>query len=224
MQAGADTATLTRRERERRERRRAMLEAARSVFAERGYQNATLDEIAERAEFGKGTLYNYFPAGKEELLFAIFEDVHEGMCQLTQAYFEGEAGQDRPVRDVFRDFIATAIRYFLENEEAFMILIKEAQRMMMGGQAENVTYLLRQRERVIDQIEPYVQRAIEAGQLKPLPARPVAHMIMGNVKGYLMYASPLELCLDAAPKRAEPPPPEEAADFLATMLFDGLLA
>ena len=224
METEAAAAPLTRRERERFERRRAMLDAARSVFAEKGYRDATLDEIAERAEFGKGTLYNYFEGGKEEILFAIFADVHDGMYRLTRGYFEREASLARPARDVFRDFIATSIRYFLENQEVFMILIKEAQRMMMGGEAENVAYLLRQRERVIDEIEPYVQQAIGAGQLKPLPARPVAHMIMGNVKGYLMYASPMELCLDAAPEEAARFSPEEAADFLATMLFDGLLA
>ncbi|MEL6613746.1 MAG: helix-turn-helix domain-containing protein, partial [Bacteroidota bacterium] len=50
---------LSRRERERLARRAAMLDAATALFAEKGYASATLDEVAERAEFGKGTLYNY---------------------------------------------------------------------------------------------------------------------------------------------------------------------
>lgn len=220
MQAAA--ATLTRRERERQERRRAMLEAARAVFAEKGYQNATLDEIAERAEFGKGTLYNYFEGGKEEILFAIFADVHDGMCRLVRDFFEAEEGHGRPVRAVFRDFIATSIRYFLKNQEVFMILMREVQRMQLSGEAEKVAYLIEQRERVIDEIEPPLRRAIGVGKLKPLPPRPIAHMIMGNIKGYLLYASPL--CAGAALLDADPPSPEAAADFLATMLFDGLLA
>ena len=33
-----------------------MLDAALGVFADHGYDGATLDEVAERAEFGKGTL------------------------------------------------------------------------------------------------------------------------------------------------------------------------
>ena len=224
MQAEPVTAPLTRRERERLERRQAMLDAARSVFAEKGYQDATLDEIAERAEFGKGTLYNYFEGGKEEILFAIFEDVHEGMCRLARDFFEAEEGRGRHIRDVFRDFFATAIRYFLKNQEVFTILVREVQRMVMGGEAEMVARLIRQRERVIDQIEPRIQQAIQAGKLKPLPSRPVAHMIMGNIKGYLMYASPMGTCLDAVSEVAERPSPEDAADFLTTMLFDGLLA
>ena len=44
---------MTRRERERLKNRRTMLEAARAVFAEKSYADATVEEIAERAQFGK---------------------------------------------------------------------------------------------------------------------------------------------------------------------------
>ncbi|NNE70602.1 MAG: helix-turn-helix transcriptional regulator, partial [Rhodothermales bacterium] len=54
----AAPARPSRRERERLARRREILDAARTVFAERGFVGATLEEIASRAEFGKGTLYN----------------------------------------------------------------------------------------------------------------------------------------------------------------------
>ncbi|TKX68113.1 TetR/AcrR family transcriptional regulator, partial [Halorubrum sp. GN11_10-6_MGM] len=76
--ASSSDPSLSRRERERRRRRQAMLDAARAVFAEEGYADATLDEIAERAEFGKGTLYNYFEGGKEELFLAVFDEASQG--------------------------------------------------------------------------------------------------------------------------------------------------
>ena len=47
---------LIRKERERLAKRHDIMRAARRVFAMRGYENATLDEIAEKAEFAKGTL------------------------------------------------------------------------------------------------------------------------------------------------------------------------
>jgi AcrR family transcriptional regulator len=64
---------LSRRDRERLTRRSEMLSAAQEVIAEKGYGEATLEEIASRAEYGKGTLYNYFPGGKQEILLSIFE-------------------------------------------------------------------------------------------------------------------------------------------------------
>ncbi len=53
-----------RRERERERHRQEILEAALTVFAERGYHRATMNEIARRAEFAVGTLYRFFPSKK----------------------------------------------------------------------------------------------------------------------------------------------------------------
>lgn len=56
-----------RRDKEKKARREEIVQAALRIFAAKGYEAATLDEIAEAADFGKGTLYNYFP-NKEDLL------------------------------------------------------------------------------------------------------------------------------------------------------------
>ena len=56
-----------RRERERADRRTQILDAAQRVFYDRGVELATMDEVAEAAQLGKGTLYNYFRT-KEDLL------------------------------------------------------------------------------------------------------------------------------------------------------------
>jgi len=49
-----------RKEREKEQRRNAILEAAEKVFLARGVENTTMDEVAALAEFSKGTLYLYF--------------------------------------------------------------------------------------------------------------------------------------------------------------------
>ena len=59
--------TRARREREKRERRRSILQAARKTFFENGFHYATVDSVAERAEVSKGTVYLYFES-KESLL------------------------------------------------------------------------------------------------------------------------------------------------------------
>lgn len=59
-----------RRERERSERREAILDAAEAVFLKKGVAPTTMDEIAQRAELAKGTLYLYF-ASKDELFCAV---------------------------------------------------------------------------------------------------------------------------------------------------------
>ncbi|HEY0454683.1 helix-turn-helix domain-containing protein [Actinophytocola sp.] len=59
---------------ETQERNRAkVLAAARSEFAERGFRDAKIDEIAERAELTRGAVYSNFP-GKRALYFAVLAE------------------------------------------------------------------------------------------------------------------------------------------------------
>jgi AcrR family transcriptional regulator len=58
---------------ERRDPRAALLEAAAEAFAELGFRDASVDEIARRAGYSKGAVYWHF-AGKEELFFALLEE------------------------------------------------------------------------------------------------------------------------------------------------------
>jgi len=59
---------------DREEKRRLILRAALAVFARRGYDRATVSDIAAQADIGKGVVYDYF-ASKEELFAALFEFV-----------------------------------------------------------------------------------------------------------------------------------------------------
>src|SRR5258708_30706992 len=51
--------------------RRDILIAAAAVFQERGYQGATMADIARRVNLTAGSLYHHFPAGKRDLLLAV---------------------------------------------------------------------------------------------------------------------------------------------------------
>ncbi len=59
-----------RKEREKEQRKEEIISAAERVFFEKGLQVATMDEIAERAELGKSTLYLYYKS-KEDLYLAV---------------------------------------------------------------------------------------------------------------------------------------------------------
>ena len=51
--------------------RRDILVAAAAVFQERGYEGATMADIARRVNLTAGSLYHHFPAGKRDLLLAV---------------------------------------------------------------------------------------------------------------------------------------------------------
>src|SRR6478735_2214387 len=70
-----------------------ILDAAQQVFLKRGYQSASLDEIAETAPASKPTIYAHFP-GKEALFEAVIARVITGLTN-----FEGYEPRGRTVSD-----------------------------------------------------------------------------------------------------------------------------
>src|SRR5690349_21256908 len=87
------------RERKKRETRDALTRTALELFAERGYDETTLAEIAEAAGVSTRTIFAYFPS-KEDILFANTQ----AMCDaLGHALAERPAGTD--ALTALRDFI-----------------------------------------------------------------------------------------------------------------------
>src|SRR3954470_18981424 len=79
------------------ETRRVLLDAAREVFAERGFAEASVAEVVERAGSSVGSLYHHF-GGKAELFLALWEEWQRGQEQRGAQAGAGapRRGQDRP--------------------------------------------------------------------------------------------------------------------------------
>jgi AcrR family transcriptional regulator len=67
-------------ERRRARTRLALVDAARVVFARKGFDGASLDEIAATAGYTRGAIYKHF-RGKEDLLFAVYDQANEAALQ-----------------------------------------------------------------------------------------------------------------------------------------------
>lgn len=84
--------TNERKERERRRRKNHILNAAISLIEEKGFEKTTMDEIAERTELSKGTLYLYYK-DKASLFQAIkkraLQYLHEQFLDILQKDLAG---------------------------------------------------------------------------------------------------------------------------------------
>ena len=92
------------------ETQRALLDAARAVFSEQGFADASIADVVERAGSSVGSLYHHF-GGKSELFLALWQD-----CQQAQEADASEAvarARKAGVTDSFELFSAGA-RAFLE--------------------------------------------------------------------------------------------------------------
>jgi AcrR family transcriptional regulator len=87
------------RERKKQRTRELLSGTARTLFAERGFEQVSVAEIARLAEVSQATVFNYFPT-KEDLVFSGFEVFEQ---ELLEAIRERPKGQS--VLDAFGQFI-----------------------------------------------------------------------------------------------------------------------
>ncbi|HEY5533183.1 MAG TPA: TetR/AcrR family transcriptional regulator [Candidatus Anoxymicrobiaceae bacterium] len=106
----------TRREKEKLERRKSILIAARDLFYEKGYQTTTVEEIAEAADVSKGTVYLYF-SSKDELYVSV---VLEGFQIVDDMITDIMASESSIVEKGKAVFLAFA-EYCMKNREYFRI-------------------------------------------------------------------------------------------------------
>src|ERR1700744_2595404 len=110
-----------RRSRKRLAMRQNISNAATRLFMERGFDNVTVDEIAEAADVGRMTVFNHFPR-KEDMFFDLDEEGREDML----AALEKRDAETSPL-EALRLFAHWAvaeerpyIRFFEEGSERFM--------------------------------------------------------------------------------------------------------
>ncbi len=101
-------------------RRGEILEAARRVFATRGFAAATVDEIAREAGIAKGTIYLYYRSKGDVYAGAALE----GLRALHEQVVAEVRHAETPFEKV-RAFIATKARYFERNVDFFRLYYAE---------------------------------------------------------------------------------------------------
>lgn len=160
-----------RRVREREARAESILKAALKVFASRGIKEATIDEIAQEAELGKGTIYYYFSSKEailEELLRLTMDHHSDGVLgkvrtastplEIAEAIIDGfvEAYQKNP--ELFRLFYM-ALAQPCGLEGAFKLFAKRHREWLNALEHEAEAVLVRHRlspKAFIDFIGTYI--------------------------------------------------------------------
>jgi len=110
-----------------RERREQLIRVGREVFARRGYEAATIEEIADRAKVSKPVVYEHF-GGKEGLHAVIVDrEVQELLSRLRAAL-----AADGP-RAALEHVVDAFLRYVEEEQSGFRVLVRDAPVGAGGG-------------------------------------------------------------------------------------------
>ncbi len=120
-------AQLTRRERERQQHRREVLEAALNLFSRRGFEKTAMAEIAEQAEFAVGTLYKLFKDKNALCRALILDTVQRFERALTAALKAPGSELEKLERYIetkaalFLQHMPTARLYFAQTADAAFV-------------------------------------------------------------------------------------------------------
>lgn len=173
---------LTRRERERLARRNDILAAARKVFAAKGYDRATMDEIARVAEFAKGTLYGYFD-NKLDLFISLIKEVFDEATRRLMEVIEVSSGFDNGLKAV----IAEELEYLKEKEEFFSSMV--AYRSADPDQSREIhAAIINQMKGMIMEVSVLFQDGAEQGAIKPIAPGLLSMFLISRVHDFYIVA------------------------------------
>jgi AcrR family transcriptional regulator len=153
-----------------------ILEAALEVFSHKGFHPATMDEIAEKAGVGKGTLYRYFET--KEKLFA--ELVRLRLEELGRKAASSIDGHDDVLTMISR-YIRIYFEFFDRNQRLYRLIIQE--QLDLGEQSPNEYF--RKVMRAIPNLKRKVYEGTQQGILKDVDFQTVFYGTMGFAHGVI---------------------------------------
>lgn len=161
--------------------REAILAVAGRLFAERGFVDTTLKEIARRAGLRTSSLYYYFD-GKDAMLHAIVNEVNRvSLDRLAAVNRHG----GRPSVRLF-----SIIRFDVRSLCTLPYDVNEIQRLSTLQEDRFATYWS-ERQQLNDEVEELLREGIAAGDFRPTDTRLTALTILANDEGVQNWFRPL---------------------------------
>jgi AcrR family transcriptional regulator len=187
-------------------RRHRILDSAAKVFAQKGFHQATIKDIAQEAGIAYGSVYTYFES-KTALLLGIFDRMRESL----------QPDEDALNLDPnnFRGFLTAYFRYPLialkdNNFALFKVVVSE---MMVNDELREL-YLRRILEPTLLEGEQMLQQWSERHAIKPkhvaLTTRAISSIVLGLLIARILGDSILEAQWDEIPA------------FMADLIIDGI--
>jgi len=185
------------------QRVRDIVRVGREVFSERGYERATITEIAQRLAISEATVFTYFH-GKRELCVRVISDWYD---EITTAVAEGWPRR-KPVRAQLEYFVHAHLRLFLGRGTGMCALVLSEGRDK--GAADLGAAVLPLHRRYTTPLMDLLSRGQADGSIRAdVPLRLLRSLVLG----------PMEQMLWEAVSSKKPIDIDAAAGALSTLLW-----
>ena len=181
-------------------RRAQLIEIVRTVFAKRGYEAASVEEIAQHAKISKPIIYEHF--GGKEGLYAVVVDreVEHIVSRIVEAVSSGSP------RERLERAVVAYLTYVRERPEGFALLLRDAPSAGPSGEMPTLMYDLA--DRVGDVFTEQFRQAGFDAKAAPI----YAHALVGMVAFVGQWWK----------ESRRPPPAEAVATHVAALAWMGL--
>ena len=180
MSAKAAKTQQSRTQKRAKRTRKKLKKAALNVFSEKSVDAATVEEITEKADLGKGTLYQHFN-DKEDIVVTLVDEAVDHLIEHIRGY-------DCPpetLEDMLEHLLNTHYGFSVECKEEFLLLFQG--KLLLRLQSDTLDELeepyLRYLGEIEERVSPYLSPRID-----PLKVRRLACAVAGFVFGFFSFA------------------------------------
>lgn len=187
-------------------RRNALLQAAIQVFGEHGFDCATMEQIAQRADVAKGTTYLYYRS-KQSIYDAALS---HGLAELDDR--TRDAIDRAPnLHDAIPAFVTARAQYFLEHRDFFRMYVAAVARQITGARtrASEFQALV---DRQIGRLEQAIAKAVARREIRHVDPTSAAQAVFDLTRGFAARAVMSDIGFDL----------EREAAFVSALVWKGL--
>ncbi len=188
MNKNSSKNVLSRKERDKQRNKEAILEAAVHLFAQKGFNETKLEDVAALAEFGKGTIYNYFE-NKDDLLLSAFDYAVRNMLDFL---YDQLASVSDPLERI-RLIANSQFNYYRTNTDFMNVIMTNHQVLMNHSDSRPVFHRFQDLKKLVVQA---MQAAIDSGQLRPGNAQQYANFLSGMIHGQVRSLNSGDISMD----------------------------
>ena len=164
------------------DRKKQIIEQAARLFASKRFDEVLMDDIAQQAGVGKGTIYTYF-ADKEGLYFAV---VFDGISRLNEKLQSHTDRQQDPEKEL-RRMVHAIVSFFSQNRFFFRLMSQEDGKSE-DGRGENRKRWREERHIQFAAIETVLQKGAEGGVFSVEHPKVEAAILRDMVRSVMIHA------------------------------------
>ena len=159
--------------------RASALPALAEAFREHGFEGATLATLSKATGLGKGSLYNFFPGGKEEMMEAVLENIDGWFANAIFSPLEQALDPAAAITAMFDDVTA----YFRSGQRVCVV-------GCLGLTSAGETFSVKVKEYFARWVSA-LAHCLEVGKVPPALASDLAEEAVTGIQGAIVLARAL---------------------------------